>query len=90
MIIIKLFYVDWCLWCQKFKPTWIEFKNIHKDDNILFVDVNCTNQQPQYDYINGYPTISIYNDNEYICNYEGTRNVNDLNIFIKKTIKYIN
>ena len=42
--IIILYHVDWCGFCKLFKPTWIELQNDNKLNNILFIDVNMTNE----------------------------------------------
>lgn len=70
--IIKLYYADWCHHCVEFKPIWNKLKNNYK--NINFIDINCTDKQPNLIFINGYPTIALFDsNNKHIENYENDR-----------------
>lgn len=64
MYTIKLYYADWCPHCTNFKPKWFDLKIKYK--NINFIEVDCTNNSPDVDYVKGFPTISIYKNNKFI------------------------
>jgi thiol-disulfide isomerase/thioredoxin len=69
---IKFFYADWCNHCVDFKPIWNKLKL--KYNNINFIDVDCTTKQPNLQFINGFPTIAIFDsNNKHIKNYENER-----------------
>jgi len=80
---IKLFFAEWCPHCVDFKPSWYFLKNKYSNQ-IQFVEMDCTNTNPNLTYITGYPTIilSDINDN-YIETYNKDRTVNDLESYIK-------
>ena len=43
-LVIKLFWVDWCGHCQRFKPVWNKLKKQNTDD-VNYVDVNCEKEK---------------------------------------------
>ena len=85
--IIKLFFAFWCPHCMDFKPIWKKIKDKYSD-KILFEEVDCTNTNPELDYVQGLPTIALYNsNNEYIDNYENNGNPEDFDLFIQKLLR---
>jgi len=83
---IKLFYADWCGHCKNFKPIWNELKNKYSN-NITFIEIDCSTESPQIEYVKGYPTVSVYkNYNEYVGNYKGMKDKISFEAFIKKLI----
>ena len=72
-----LFSVDWCPHCKTAKPIWEELKTEYENKqingyNVLFTDVNCTNESPEIEKmiatykIEGYPTIKLLKDGKVI------------------------
>jgi len=70
---IRLFFAEWCGHCNDFKPIWFELKKIY-ENKINFEEVDCSHNNPELEYVEGFPTISIYDkNNNYIENYENDR-----------------
>ena len=83
---VKLFYADWCDHCTKFKPIWFKLKKLYSNQ-INFVEINCSDHTPNLKYVQGYPTISLYNStNNYIRNYDDNRTFYDFEKFINQYI----
>jgi thiol-disulfide isomerase/thioredoxin len=84
--IIKLFYADWCPHCVDFKPIWSSLKKKYSND-IKFIDVDCTNNNPNLPFINGFPTIALFNSNDkYIESYQNDRSMETFESYIKNKI----
>lgn len=80
--IIKLYFTDWCPHCETFKPVWNKLKSKFSN-KFNFVDVNCTTNNPNLPYIEGYPTISLFNiNNEYLNNYEEDRSYESMETYL--------
>ena len=80
---IKLYYADWCPHCIDFKPIWNKLKSNY--NNINFIDVDCTNKQPNLSFINGFPTIALFDsNNKHIENYENDRTFKLLKQYLDK------
>lgn len=74
---LMLFYVDWCPHCKTAKPEWEEIKAKYDGKtingyNVLFTEVNCTNETPEIEEmmnkykIEGYPTIKLLKDGQIV------------------------
>jgi thiol-disulfide isomerase/thioredoxin len=84
--IIKLFYADWCTHCVSFKPVWIELKNKYSD-RLTFIDVDCTESNPNLEYIKGFPTIAIFDSsNKYLNTYNDDRTKDSLESYINNNL----
>ncbi len=84
--IIKLYSADWCPHCVDFKPIWNQLKS--KYNHIKFVDVDCTNEQPNLSFVNGYPTIAIFDSSDvYIENYQNERSFDQFNSYLKALLE---
>ena len=84
--IIRLFYADWCPHCVDFKPIWINIKNKYSN-NIKFIEVDCTNNNPNLTYVTGFPTIALFSlDDKYIESYENDRSIIMFESYIKNKI----
>jgi hypothetical protein len=74
---LMFFYTTWCPHCKTAKPEWQKIKTQYEGKtvngyNILFTEVDCTNDSPdveklmnQYK-IEGYPTIKLIKDGQVI------------------------
>lgn len=74
---LMLFYVDWCPHCKTAKPEWEQVKTEYNGKtingfNVLFNEINCTNESPDVDKminqykIDGYPTIKMLKNGQVI------------------------
>jgi thiol-disulfide isomerase/thioredoxin len=81
--IVRLFFADWCPHCVDFKPIWNKIKSKY-GDSILFEDVDCTSDNPDLEYVQGLPTIALYDkSNNYMKNYENNGDPDKFNRFIQ-------
>lgn len=78
---LKLFFADWCPHCVDFKPVWNAVKQ--KYQHIDFIDVDCTNDAPSLDYVQGFPTISLFNNEKHVENYENERSLDAFENYIR-------
>ena len=86
------YLADWCGHCHDFKPHWEMVKqdlimNPNKMDGMVItandqIMRNLPLKQPS-----GFPTMSLYNGTEYIDDYKGMRNKEDVLAFIKSHLK---
>lgn len=92
-IVLIKFYTDWCGYCNQTIPVFNQLANYYKnDDSIIIGQYDCENEDnknyindyinnEKYNYgykINGYPTIVIYKDCEFIYKYSKERNIKSL------------
>lgn len=83
--ILKLYYADWCPHCVDFKPIWESLKK--KYNTLQFISIDCTNFNPNLPYVNGFPTIAIFNkNNEYIKSYEEERSYIKFDNYLKSIL----
>jgi thiol-disulfide isomerase/thioredoxin len=94
---LVLYHTNWCGYCKKFIPIWNELKNDEKLKNIIFIDVDMSdnnnkkinNDKIEVDIlnkiknieINGFPTIKLFYKGE-IINYENNREKDEIIKFI--------
>jgi thiol-disulfide isomerase/thioredoxin len=84
--IIKLYFAEWCPHCVDFLPIWTSIKNKY-NDNIIFVEIDCTNNSPQLEYVQGFPSIVLFDSKDnYIENYEKERSIISFESYIKNKI----
>lgn len=84
--LIKLFYADWCPHCMDFKLIWSNLKNKYSND-IKFIDVDCTHNNPNLSFIKGFPTIALFDlTDRYIESYENDRSIDSFESYIKNKI----
>ena len=84
-LVIKLFWVDWCGHCQRFKPVWNKLKRENTED-VNYVDVNCEKEKElaQKEGIQGFPTIRLYDaDGALLEELEGSRDEENIKNLIK-------
>lgn len=86
------FFAPWCGHCKRMAPTWDELGNkflgnsevtIGKVDCTLEVNKNFCNEQE----VKGYPSIYLYKNGERIDSYEGSRQLEDMYIFVMKHLQ---
>lgn len=81
--ILVLYHVDWCKWCQKFKPIWNKLKS---ELNVKMVDINCEKNKfvCDRDDVNGFPTIRLVtNQGAKVIDYDGPREKEPIKDFVK-------
>lgn len=84
-LVIKLFWVDWCGHCNKFKPVWNKLKKENTED-VNYVDVNCEKEKElsHKEGIQGFPTIRLYDgDGHLLEELEGSRDEDNIKNLIK-------
>ena len=90
---LMLFYVDWCPHCKTAKPEWEQVKTEYEGKtvngyNIIFTEVNCTNETPDVEKmvntykIEGYPTIKLLKDGQ-IVEFDAKPTKSNLEQFLK-------
>ena len=90
---LMLFYVDWCPHCKTAKPEWEQVKMEYEGKtvngyNIIFTEVNCTNETPDVEKmvntykIEGYPTIKLLKDGQ-IVEFDAKPTKSNLEQFLK-------
>ena len=85
--LIKLFFADWCPHCTHYKPIWNRMKSKYAGQ-IIFEDIDCTSSNPGLDYVQGLPTISLYDlSNRHIENYENNGDPSNLDRFIQNLLE---
>ena len=84
-LVIKLFWVDWCGHCNRFKPVWNKLKKENTLD-VNYEDVNCEKEKEvaQQEGIQGFPTIRLYDaDGNLLEELEGSRDEDNIKNLIK-------
>ena len=84
-LVIKLFWVDWCGHCNRFKPVWNKLKRENTED-VNYVDVNCEKEKElaHKEGIQGFPTIRLYDaDGNLLEELEGSRDEDNIKNLIK-------
>ena len=93
---ILFFYTDWCPYCKTAKPEWNKVKEELdgtklKSYNLIFKDINCTNENKENSAlmttykIEGYPTIKLIKNNE-VIDYDAKPNSETLKQFIESVV----
>ena len=86
---VMYFYTDWCVFCKKFNPEWIKFKQLSDTtNNIRYIEINEELNNTKYlNYkITEYPTILI-NYNNIITEYTEDRIAENIHKYIIEKIK---
>jgi thiol-disulfide isomerase/thioredoxin len=93
---LVLYHANWCGYCKNFIPLWNEIKNNNDLKNVIFIDVNMTDNNNIINdnnigeniitkiknvEINGFPTIKLFYKDD-IINYEDKREKDNIITFI--------
>lgn len=82
------FYAPWCGHCRNLAPIWDELAKSSKDgSSVSIVKVDCTKFTDlckKYS-IRGYPSLLFFSNGEKVSEYQGSRSLDDLKDFVKKT-----
>ena len=84
-LVIKLFWVEWCGHCRKFKPVWEKLKQENTED-VNYEDINCEEEKEiaHNEGIQGFPTIRLYDaDNNLLEELEGGRDEDNIKNLIQ-------
>jgi thiol-disulfide isomerase/thioredoxin len=85
---IMLFFADWCPHCKKVKPIWENLRDKLDGKNIVFKEIDCSNDNPLKDKytISGYPTFILINKNNKPVYFDGNPTQENLEAFIQNSI----
>ena len=86
------YLADWCGHCQNFKPAWEMVKHDLKmnPNNMNGMVISANDQNMRYLPLkqpSGFPTMSLYNGTDFVDDYRGMRNKDDVLNFIKTHLK---
>lgn len=88
------FLAPWCGHCQAFKPEWEKTKDHFKKGHlkqlkghIVTTDDKTMQRLPRSMQASGFPTLSLFNGNRKIKDYNGGRNMREIVDFLKKHMK---
>lgn len=73
---VVLFYTPWCQYFLKFEPVWDSLVN----DKVIFAYVDCTISRNicQEENIQGYPTLRMYHNGEFVERYRSKKSSQDI------------
>lgn len=81
MYVFVDFYAPWCGHCIHLEPTWT--KLAQRSKNIVIAKYNATDSLPSGINISGYPTLLLFKNGKQIQQYQGSRELEDLEKFVK-------
>ncbi|KAH0573638.1 Thioredoxin domain-containing protein [Spironucleus salmonicida] len=83
--IVVLFYAEWCVNYQDFKPIW----NTLIHPKVKFLEVDCVYARDvcQEERIKGYPTIKLYKDGEATDMFTGVKDKHEIDNWIRFKVK---
>jgi thiol-disulfide isomerase/thioredoxin len=87
------FVADWCGYCKKLKPQWLDFEKNYSGNSVNVLSIECTKYKDiakKYN-ISGYPTIKYLpyglNNSSSAVDYEGERTPEGFTSFLSKHAK---
>lgn len=87
------FYAPWCGHCKRLAPTWEKLAQEFKDnDAVVIGHVDCTAADNAHralcdsNGVNGFPTLNIYKDGVKVDEYNGKRELADLQEYVEKQL----
>merc|ERR1719508_502699 len=88
---LVMFFAPWCGHCKRLAPTWEELAKKYTDNSgVVIAHVYCTaadnTNRPLCDAqgVNGFPTLHIYKDGVKAEEYNGKRDLAELEKFVEK------
>lgn len=85
-VLVK-FFASWCGVCKSFKPVYEKFAKIVrkvKNNNLLLVEIDATENEIPGENINSYPTIKLYRKNRSPIEFKEGKTIEGLVDFFKK------
>jgi len=90
-VVFVKFFAPWCGHCKRLAPTWEKLAEAYKDvEGVKIAHVDCTAGDNENralcdaQGVNGFPTLNIYNNGEKVEEYNGKRDLSDLQAFVDK------
>lgn len=84
------FYAPWCGHCRRLEPTWKELGKAHeKGDGVKIARIDCTahSKSCSKHEVRGYPTLLLFQDGKKIDKYQGSRELDRLEDYLKLKMK---
>ena len=87
--VIVFFFAPGCVWCEKMKPDWEEFKNNSPINysEVSMEEIMDYKPSPKEESVRGFPTVRLYNKGKLVKEYDGDRSHKDILKFVKKYAK---
>jgi protein disulfide-isomerase-like protein len=89
LVLVK-FYAPWCWHCQNFAPIFEQTAKSVKDQkiNVVLAEVDCTTQTKtcNSNQIEGYPTVKLFKNGNFLSEFRGIRTVENLINFVKQYV----
>jgi thiol-disulfide isomerase/thioredoxin len=76
-------YMNGCGWCERFNPTWDEFKTKHEGHvDMVKIERGDPTSKKYAEYVSGYPTILLVTSDEKVLKFSGERTIQGLEEFL--------
>lgn len=91
-VVFVKFFAPWCGHCKRLAPTWEKLAELFKEkDDVAIAHVDCTadnnvnRELCDGQGVNGFPTLLIFKDGVKVDEYNGKRDLEAMEEFVKKT-----
>lgn len=83
------FFAPWCGHCKALAPKFEELANKLADSEIVAAQVDCTanGEICRQESVRGYPTLRFYNDGEFVDQYKGVREAENMKTWLEEKLK---